>query len=240
MIKLLLGGAAAAAIVTAGAAVAQTAQPAPAAQPAPHRHAMKAETRADVQARAAKMFARLDTNHDGFITQAELDALRAARAQKMEARAQRFDPSKMFERLDLNHDGQITQAEAESARSQRAAAKGGEPAKAHAAAFSGLFARADANKDGVITRAEFDAMASQMKARLQQAGLRHGGGARLMTAADSNKDGKVSLAEVQQIALARFDRLDLNHDGTVTPEERQQARQQLKAQRQALKPKAKQ
>ncbi len=85
---------------------------------------MKTETRADVQARVATMFARLDTNHDGFITQVEIDALQAQRAQRMEQRAAKFDPSKIFDRLDLNHDGQITTAEAEAARSQRAAGKG--------------------------------------------------------------------------------------------------------------------
>jgi hypothetical protein len=37
---------------------------------------------------------------------------------------------------------------------------------------------------------------------------------------------------MQQAALARFDRVDLNHDGTITPQERQQARQMFKSQRQ--------
>jgi hypothetical protein len=35
----------------------------------------------------------------------------------------------------------------------------------------------------------------------------------------------VSLAEAQQLALAHFDKADLNHDGKVTPEERQQMHQ---------------
>jgi Ca2+-binding EF-hand superfamily protein len=234
MLKSLLGGAAAAALLAGGAALAQTAR-APATAPASHgraHHAMKTETRADVNGRVAKTFARLDTNRDGLITQTEIDSLQAQRAQKMEERAQRFDPSKFFGRLDLNHDGQITQAEAEAARSQRAEAKGGKPAKANATAFGGLFARADTNKDGVVTKAEFDTMGEQIKARMEKAGMNRGHmGSRLFETADSNKDGKVSLAEMQAATLSRFDRMDLNHDGTITPAERQQARQAFKAKR---------
>ena len=235
MIESLFLGAAATAILAGGAAIAQTAQAPAAAPEAAHghmRHAMKTETRADVNGRVAKMFARLDTNHDGFITQTEIDALQAQRAQRMEQRAAKFDPSKMFDRLDLNHDGQITTAEAEAARSQRAQAKGGKPAKANATAFGGLFARADTNKDGVITKAEFDTMGQQMKARMEKAGMNRGHmGGRMFETADTNKDGKVSLAEMQAVALSHFDRMDLNHDGTITPEERQQARETFKAQR---------
>lgn len=233
MMKSLLRSAAAAAILAGGAAIGQTA-PAPAVNvaPAPHGHMrnMKTETRADVNGRVAKMFARLDTNKDGSITQAEVDALQAQRAQRMEQRAAKFDPSKMFDRLDLNHDGQITVAEAEAARSQHVKGAPGKPAKANATAFGGLFARADTNKDGVISKAEFDTMGGQMKARMEKAGISRGHmGGRLFETADTNKDGKVSLAEMQAVALSRFDKMDLNHDGTITPDERQQARQMLKA-----------
>jgi Ca2+-binding EF-hand superfamily protein len=228
MLKFLIGGAAAAAVLAIAPAMAQTAPPAPVIAHPPHM--MKAETRADVQARVGKMFARLDTNHDGFITKAEVDAMQAERTQKIEQRAQRFDPTKIFARLDLNHDGQITQAEAEAARNARVQAKTGQPAQAHAAAFGGLFKRADANKDGVITRAEFDTVANQMHARMEQAGLHGGFAGRMFDLADANKDGRLSLAEVQQMALQHFDRADLNHDGTVTPQERKQSRAQMHAQ----------
>jgi Ca2+-binding EF-hand superfamily protein len=229
MMKFLIGGAAAAAVLAIAPAMAQTAPPAPVAGHPAHR--MKAEARADVQAHVAKMFARLDTNRDGFITKAEVDAMQAERTQKIEQRAQRFDPTKIFDRLDLNHDGQVTQAEAEAARNARTQAKPGQPAQAHAAAFGGLFKRADANKDGVITRAEFDAAASQMHARMERAGLHRGLAGRMFELADANKDGRLSLAEVQQMALQHFDRADLNHDGTLTPQERKQSREQMRAQR---------
>lgn len=231
MKNYFITGAVAAAILAGGGALAQTAQPAPAVATAPRAHAMQPTTRADVQARVAKAFAKLDTNHDGFITKDELSAIEAQREQKMEQRAARFDPSKMFDRLDLNHDGKITVAEAEAARSQHAEAKGGQPAKAQATGFHGLLARADTNKDGVITRDEFNAMGQQIKARMEKAGVARGSMAsRMFERADTNHDGKVSLQEMQSAALAQFDKIDTNHDGTISPQERQQARAQLKAQ----------
>lgn len=231
MKKLLVGGAAAVAILGAGAAFAGTAQPAKPGVKGHRAHAMKAASRADVQAHVAAAFAKLDTNHDGFITLAELNQRVNQREQKVEQRAARFDPSKAFDRIDANHDGKITTAEAEAAHSQHAQAKGGKPAQAHASAVGGFFARADANKDGVVTRAEFDTIGQQMKARMMQAGMKRGGMAdRLFAASDINKDSRVTLAEMQQAALARFDRADLNHDGTITPQERQQKHQQRKAQ----------
>jgi hypothetical protein len=221
MSKFLLGGALAA--VVAGSAAFAQAAPAP-GQPARAR-AVQTEARTDVPAHVGKMFARLDTNHDGFITKAELDAVDAQRAQKAAQRAQRFDPDKIFARMDANHDGKITAAEEQAAHNARAQAKGGQPAKAQATALSGLFARADTNKDGAVTRAEFDATGAQLKARLEQAGLHRGGLGKMFETDDVNKDGKVSVAEVQSVALQHFDRADLNHDGKLTPDERKQARQ---------------
>ena len=239
MNKLLTGGAVAAAFLMGGAAMAttETPQAAPTAQPAhAGRHARAAQpvTRAEVQSRTAAIFAKLDTNHDGFITKDELNALESQREQKVEKRAENFDPAKIFDKLDTNHDGKITVAEADAARAARAQAKG-KPAQA--TSFQGLMARADTNHDNVLTRVEFDAMAQQLKARMEHASVARGGMAeRMFERADANKDGRVTLAEMQQEALARFDRLDLNHDGTITPQERAQARAQFKAQKQGQAP----
>ena len=217
MTRYLLIGAAAAALAGAGIAVAQT-SPAP----APHRgHMMKTETRADVQAHIAKLFAKVDANRDGFVTRAEADATVAQRTAKAEKRGDRRGAR--FDRLDANHDGQVTKAEADAvhqARMARRAARGDQ-----------LFARSDANRDGVISRAEFDATAGRMHARLKHAGLHRGFAGRMFDTVDLNKDGRLSLSEAQQAALQHFDRSDLNHDGQLTPEERRQARQALSAQR---------
>lgn len=232
MNKFLIGGAAAAAILAGGAAIAgtvQTAKTPPAAKQA-HR-TVKPATRSEVQARVTTAFAKLDSNRDGFIAKDELNAVEAKREQRLEKRADRFDPAKIFAKIDLNKDGKITTAEAEAARSQHAKGKPGQPAQAHAAAFGGLFAKADANKDNVITRAEFDTLGERIKTRIEHSGAaREGKAERMFAKADANKDGKISLAEMQQSALGRFDRIDANHDGTVNPQERQQLREARKAQ----------
>lgn len=226
MTKLLLCGAAAAALLTIAPATAQTA---PSTSPGHHGHMMKTETRADVQAHVERMFVRVDTDRDGFITKAELDAKLAQRAHKHGdrswGRAGHFDPTKMFARFDANKDGQITRAEAEAAHNARVVAKGDIPAHAHALALGGLFERADANHDGVISKAEFNAAPKPQHPGMQNAGMHHGMGGRMLEMGDLNKDGRLSLAEAKQVALQHFDRADANHDGKLTPEERKQARE---------------
>lgn len=185
---IILASAAAAALAIAPAA-AQVAQPAPAATPRPF--AAKVETRAEVAAHVAQMFARLDANRDGAVTTAELDASKAQRA------------GKVRERME-----------------QRGAQ---------------AFGRFDTNKDGQISRQEWDAGHQARQQRMAAGGLRHAGmhggfGARMFVMADLDKDGRVTLAEAQQAALTHFDRADLNHDGQLTPQERQQVRQQMRAQ----------
>lgn len=220
MKSFVLAGAAAAAILGGGAAIAQTSKAT--AQTGAGR-AAKPATRAEVPSHVARLFAKLDANKDGFVTREEVTALETRRDAKLEQRAQRFDPAKMFERIDLNHDGKITVAEAQAARSQRGhPAKAGETVNVQATAFGGLFAKADANKDAVITRAEFNAMGQQIKARMEKAGMaKDKMASRMFDAADANRDGRVSLAEMQQAALTRFDKLDANRDGKISPDERQ-------------------
>ena len=86
----------------------------------------------------------------------------------------------------------------------------------------GMFQRFDLNHDGTVTRQEAEQAASQFGAgdRAQRMIDRVFGTAQSLT---------LQQFEAQQ--LARFDRDDLNHDGTVTTAERQQARSALKAER---------
>jgi len=117
MSKLLIGGA-----IAAFAATAAFAQAAPAGKPGMHGRAAQPEARTEVAANVGKMFARLDTNKDGFITKAEVDALEAKRSQRLEKRAEGFKPDKIFDRIDTNKDARITVAEETAARNAMASA----------------------------------------------------------------------------------------------------------------------
>ena len=188
--KTLILSSVALAALAVTAAYAQPASP-PRPLPAP---AAKVHTRAEVQAHVAQMFARLDTNRDGALTQAEADAARGQFVEK---------------------------------RRERAAERGG-------AAFD----RLDANKDGQVSRQEWDAgrqaREQRMAGRGQMRGMHRAGmgfSGRMFGMADANKDGRVTLPEAQAAALQHFDRVDLNHDGSLTPEERKQTREQWRAQR---------
>ena len=83
-----------------------------------------------------------------------------------------------------------------------------------------MFQRYDVNHTGVITRAQAEQMAAQFGERGQRMIDRVFGSAQSLT---------LQQFEAQQ--LARFDAMDLNHDGTVTAAERQQARAAMRAQR---------
>lgn len=139
----------------------------------------------------------------------------------------------MFDRLDANHDGKLDQAD----RAERQKAR---------------FDRIDANHDGAISYAEFSAMHAQSdgarKERLadrggargehfQRSGHRMGMMGRdrgyMARLADSDRDGAITKAEFQAAALARFDRLDANKDGTVSPDEAKAARDTMRRQWQA-------
>ena len=84
----------------------------------------------------------------------------------------------------------------------------------------GMFQRFDLNHDGTVTRQEAD-----------QAGAQYGERAQRMIDRVFGTAQSLTLQQFEAQQLARFDRDDLNHDGTVTVAERQQARAALKAER---------
>jgi opacity protein-like surface antigen len=94
-----------------------------------------------------------------------------------------------------------------------------------------MFQRLDANRDGTLTRQEVD----QAMAQMGQGGGKGGRGGRFAARmADRlfSQGDSVTQAQFEAQALQRFDRQDLNHDGVVTGDERQQGR----AMRQQNKP----
>jgi hypothetical protein len=118
MTKIFLGAGLLLAATAAGAQLAPNAPVAP-------RDGV--QTRAEVVERTGAMFARVDTNRDGFITQQERQAVRGGvRARAGERRAERLADggrgagrAQLFDRLDQNRDGRVTREERQQSRQQR-------------------------------------------------------------------------------------------------------------------------
>ena len=193
-------------MIIAGTSAALLAAASAVAQPAPVS-AAQPQTRASVQARVAEHFARADANKDGFVTQAEAQAVRSAmvkqRGHRVAARAH-ANPGALFDRIDTNRDGAISRAEFDAMHAQRQ--------QRRAARDSNGDGRPDARRMGGLGMAGF--------------------GGRMFAMADANRDSRVSLQEATDAALQRFDRVDINRDGQITPDERRQARDRFRAQRQ--------
>ena len=90
-----------------------------------------------------------------------------------------------------------------------------------------MFQMLDANKDGTVTKAEAEqALAQFQAARGDDNGGRGGGRMQRMIDDAFGTAQSLTLQQFEAQALARFDAMDLNHDGTVTAAERQQLREQ--------------
>lgn len=174
MKKWMIGLPIAALAMTGGAYAQQTTKPADNA----------VMTKADAQARAVAMFAKMDVNKDGKLDQAD----RAARFEERRG--------KMFDRMDTNKDGNITRAEfttmkpradrgAEGGKMAGKMERGGKDGhRGHRGGKHGMGRgmmgghMADTNGDKAVTQAEFTAAA-----------------AKRFDALDANKDGQVTREE---------------------------------------------
>jgi len=124
-------------------------------------------TRAQLIQKIEVDFKASDTNGDGKMTKAEVQAAldrRAAQAQAMLKQSQQDE----FKKLDTNHDGQISLAEYQA----------GTTISTRPEAADRRLQQLDKNKDGVITPAEFRA---ELLAEFDRI--------------DTNKDGKLSAQE---------------------------------------------
>jgi len=192
-------------ILASAAAAALFAGPA-AAQP---RDAGQGASRAQLENRVESLFARVDANRDGFVTEAEANAARAfVRAQRQERRGDQREAA--FARLDANGDGSISREE-----------------------FTARRTRAEGADRGDRREARAERRSDRREARAERRGHRVGArfGARAFERMDANNDNRVSLAEARAFSLQRFDRVDANRDGRIDREERSQRREQRQGRR---------
>jgi len=90
------------------------------------------------------------------------------------------------------------------------------------AAVRRQFRAMDANNNGVVTRAEFEAYRARTGEGTPGDPFGHVGH-KWFEKADTNGDGRVTFAEAEARPDQLFDMADLNHDGVVSPSERQMA-----------------
>ena len=176
-------------------------------------------TRAEVEARVKTHFAEMDANKDGAVTQAEVDAARAAHKSKMQ--------DEMFAKIDTDKDGSISRAEFDAHHQHMMSGHMPPPPAAPGA------------PDAPPMAGHGDMKMMQMghgKGRMGGMGAMGGMDARMFSMADANKDGKVTEAEATAAALSRFDAADTNKDGTISDAERQAAREKMRAAWKAKKP----
>jgi Ca2+-binding EF-hand superfamily protein len=103
-----------------------------------------------------------------------------------------------FKAMDANHDGKVTREE-------------------HAAAARGMFDKMDANHDGKVTAAEMDAAHQAIAGG--EAGKNELSSAEKIKAVDQDRDGTLTTAEHAYGSRSMFDKMDVNHDGVLTPDE---------------------
>lgn len=166
MTRILIAGVALATAALPAALFAQTKPAAPAQQQAP-----QSETRATFTQNVDSSFNLVDSNKDGFVTRAEIEAAQTKELQAMKAREQQ-ELQTEFTRLDTNKDKQLSLAEFQAAGRPLPPAQPDAP-----------IAKLDTNKDGKISRDEYRApkLADFDKA-------------------DANHDGTVTIAELKAAA----------------------------------------
>lgn len=166
-------------------------------------------------------FNGLDRNGDGVLTPADKPAHPkrgpAGAPQTGAKNRGELERKALFEKADADHNGQVTLEEFQ-------AAAPGAPRE--------RFDKMDRNHDGVLSAADRPAKVSgdtppQTAAQgAARSAPQAGRGEKLakLQEADVNKDRQVTFEELQTVApnftRERFDKLDRNHDGALTPEDR--------------------
>lgn len=127
---------------------------------------------------------------------------------------------KQFAAADANRDGVLSVEERKAHRSQVRT-----DMRAH------MFARLDADQNGAISKAEFDAAHDHGRDKAGKRHDRRGHGAHGMMQRHQlaeYRDKPIPRATFVDAGLARFDRVDTDHDGKISAAERDAARKAMR------------
>ena len=137
-----------------------------------------------------------------------------------------------FQQMDANNDGRFTREEAQAGHERMRGEHAGR-----------AFDRLDGNRDGSISREEFaQHRAGRAERRAEGGGegmlgrhhcgrmmhRRGGPEGGMMGGRMFGEQGFVTRDQMRERALARFDRIDADRNGTVTAEERRQAHERMR------------
>ncbi|MBT2187086.1 EF-hand domain-containing protein [Sphingobium nicotianae] len=162
--------------------------------------------RAELKAQLEQRFDATDANHDGTVTPEELKAKRLADRQKMRAEMR----DRMFAQLDTDKNGSISKAEFDAAHG---------PGQDHPGMGS-----PDA-RGPVMDGNEHDGHGM----RAHRSMRRHmGRGAMMHDGFGGFKGQPVTKTAFVDAGLARFDKADTDHDGKISPAERDVARKAMR------------
>jgi len=162
-------------------------------------------TRQQVIDRVDQAFARMDADHDGRFTREEARARGEQRRAEMQGR--------MFDRLDADHDGNISRDEFARAHAMRGG-RGG-------------------HHRGMMRMGPPPGGPGGPEMGPPPPGGPGGpmghGGPGMRGHGMFGEQGFITRDQMRERALARFDRADADHDGTLTAAERRAAREQMRA-----------
>lgn len=116
-----------------------------------------------------------------------------------------------FAAMDTNHDGFLSHDEVVAQQPKDVAATKAALVKK----WTDEFNRLDTNKDGKLSLQEYLASVPEVRSNETPE--------HTISRYDTNHDGKISAAEFRDPEIAKFNKVDANHDGIVTPQELQAA-----------------
>jgi len=168
-------------------------------------------TRQQVIDQVNERFARLDANHDGRFTPEEMRAAGEARRAEMETR--------MFDRLDADHNGSISREEMTQGHAQMREHHGEGGMMGGHRGMRRFHGGPDGPDGPPPPGGPEGARGPGGPEGPGGPGGRGMRGERMF-----GDQGFITLEQMRERALARFDRADADHNGTVTAAERQAAR----------------